>query len=542
MRYRNLIVFMMICSPVLLAQAQSSGIPHLEKHGTATQLVVDGKPLLMLAGEVLNSSSSSLDYMRPIWPHLAAIQLNTVLTPLSWELIEPREGQFDFTLLDGLIQDARRNNLRLVFLWLASWKNGMSSYAPIWVKQNPQRFPRVLEKGGVPVEILSTLGKESMQADARAFAAVMRHIREVDGDGHTVLMMQVENEVGVLGDSRDRSPVANRAFEGPVPRELMAYLQQRHATLLPEFRQVWEAAGAKASGSWEEVFGPGSQTDEIFMAWNYGQYVHNVAAAGKAEYPIPMYVNTWLARPHATPGEFPSGGPLPEVMDVWKAAGSAIDLYAPDIYAPNFAEWCAHYNRAGNPLFIPEAHGGTAGQANVFYALGQHEALGFSPFGIDSFVDMERDSLKDADSDLGKSYEVLLKLAPVILQHEGAGKMAGILLDKEHPQTTVELNGYRLEVSLDEIFGTQAPTGFGLVIATGPDEFLGAGSGFRVSFSLKDAGPIHVGIGSVEEGTFSVNAWVPGRRLNGDENDQGKGWRFSPQRISIEKAVVYRYE
>ena len=152
---------MMICSPILMAQAQNSGIPHLEKHGTATQLVVDGKPFLMLGGELLNSSSSSLDYMRPVWPRLAAIPLNTVLTPLSWELIEPREGKFDFTLVDGLIQDARRNNLHLVFLWLASWKNGMSSYVPIWVKQNTQRFPRVIEKDGGPVEILSPLGKES---------------------------------------------------------------------------------------------------------------------------------------------------------------------------------------------------------------------------------------------------------------------------------------------------------------------------------------------------------------------------------------------
>ena len=357
MRQAILITLMMICTSILVAQAQNSGIPHLEKHGTATQLVVDGKPFLMLGGELLNSSSSSLDYMRPVWPRLAAIPLNTVLTPLSWELIEPREGQFDFTLLDGLIQDARRNNLRLVFLWLASWKNGMSSYAPIWVKQNTQRFPRVIEKDGSPVEILSTLGKESMEADARAFAAVMRHIRDVDGEAHTVLMMQVENEVGVLGDSRDRSPAANRAFDGQVPKELMTYLQQHRDTLIPEFRRVWEAAGSKPSGTWEEVFGPGAETDKIFMAWNYGRYVQYVAAAGKAEYPIPMYVNTWLAGPDASPGQYPSGGPLPEVMDLWKAAGTAIDIYSPDIYAPNFAEWCDRYNRAGNPLFIPETHG-----------------------------------------------------------------------------------------------------------------------------------------------------------------------------------------
>jgi len=542
MKRAGLIVFTIIFSPLLLARAQNVDIPHSEKRGAATQLVVDGKPFLMLAGELLNSSSSSLDYMRPIWPRLAAIPLNTVLTPLSWELIEPREGQFDFTLLDGLIQDARRNNLRLVFLWLASWKNGMSSYVPIWVKENPQRFPRVLEKNGEPVEILSTFGQQSMKADARAFAAVMHRIREVDGEAHTVLMMQVENEVGVLGDSRDRSPAAKRAFEGQVPKELVTYLQQHRDSLLPEFRRVWESAGSKLAGTWQEVFGSGSQTDEIFMAWNYASYVQSVAAAGKAQYPLPMYVNTWLAGPHASPGEFPSGGPLPEVMDVWKAAGTAIDIYSPDIYATNFAEWCDRYNRAGNPLFIPETHGGTTGQANAFYAVGQRETLGFSPFGIDSFVDKEREKLLDPNNDLGRGYQALLDLAPVILQHEGRGEMAGFLLDKDHPQTTLELNGYRLEVRLDEIFETQAQSGFGLIIATGPNEFLGAGSGFRVSFSLKNPGSALVGIGSIEEGTFSDSAWIPGRRLNGDENDQGRFWRFVSQRINIEKAVLYRFE
>jgi beta-galactosidase GanA len=542
MKHRIPIVFMLICFPVLAAQAQNSGIPHLEKHGTATQLVVDGKPFLILGAELLNSSSSSLDYMRPVWARLAAIPLNTVLTPLSWELIEPREGQFDFTLVDGLIQDARRNDLHLVFLWLASWKNGMSSYAPIWVKQNTQRFPRVIEKDGSPVEILSTLGKESMEADARAFAAVMRHIRDVDGEAHTVLMMQVENEVGVMGDSRDRSPAANRAFDGQVPKELMTYLQQHHDTLIPEFRRVWEAAGSKPAGTWEEVFGPGLGTDKIFMAWNYGRYIQYVAAAGKAEYPLPTYVNAALTEPHSVPGQYPSGGPLPEVMDIWKSAGAAIDIYSPDIYAPNFAEWCDRYNRAGNPLFIPETHTGSTGGANVFYAVGQHETLGFSPFGVDSFVDMERDILLDANNDLGKSYEVLLNLAPIILQHEGKGELAGFLLDKDHPLTTVELKGYRLEVSLDRAFETDAKTGYGLIIATGPDEFLGAGTGFSVSFSLKAGGPSHVGIGSVDEGAFSGGVWTPGRRLNGDEDTQGMSWRFIPKRIHIEKAVVYRYE
>jgi len=517
-----------------VAAAQDTNIPHLEKHGTATQLMVDGKPFLVLAAEIHNSSSSSLEYMRPIWPRLAEIPLNTVLTPVSWELVEPTEGNFDFSLVDGLIQDARRNNLHLVFLWLASWKNGMSSYAPVWVKQDTSRFPRVIEQDGKPVEILSTLGQATRDADARAFSALMRHIREVDGQAHTVLMMQVENEVGVLGDSRDRSPAANKAFEGPVPKELVSYLRQHRDTLIPEFRKVWDAAGNKTAGAWEQIFGSGSETDEIFMAWNYSRYIQHVAAAGKAEYPLPMYVNTWLGGANSSPGKFPSGGPQPEVIDVWRAAGSAIDIYSPDIYQPNLAEWCDRYNRSGNPLFIPEATGGATGAANVFYALGQHDAIGFSPFGIDSW--------NDADNDLGTSYRVLTQLAPIILKHQGAGEMTGFLLNKEHPSASAELNGYQLDISLDNIFGRGAEKGYGLVIATGPNEFLGVGTGFRVSFSPKTAGPPHAGIGYIEEGNYSDGAWIPGRRLNGDENDQGHYWRFAPRRINIEKVVVYRFE
>ena len=322
----------------------------------------------------------------------------------------------------------------------------------------------------------------------------------------------------------------------------MTYIQRHRDSLLPEFRSVWEAAGSKPSGTWEEVFGRGVATDMLFMAWNYGRYVQYIAAAGKAEYPLPMYTNTWLTEPNLAPGQYPSGGPLPEVMDVWKAAGTAIDIYSPDIYTPNFAEWCDRYSRAGNPLFIPESEVGTKAQANVFYAIGQREALGFSPFGVDSFVDMERDYLMHKNNDLGKSYEVLLNLAPIILQHEGRGEMAGFVLDKAHPQTIVELKGYRLDVHLDHIFELEAQSGFGLVIAVGPDEFLGAGSGFCVSFSLKAGGPARVGISSVDEGAFSQGVWTPGRRLNGDEDDQGNCWRFISKRIHIEKAVVYRYE
>jgi beta-galactosidase GanA len=210
------VLSMSLAAPCPL-DAQDANAPRLEKRGAVTQLIVDGKPFLMLAGEFYNSSSSSLEYMKPLWPRLAAIPLNTVLTPLSWEIIEPIEGKYDFALIDGLLAQAREHHLHVVFLWLAAWKNGMSSYPPVWVKQNTKRFPRVVLHNN-EANILSCIAGYSdatRDADARAFAAVMQHLREVDSQNHTVLMMQVENEVGVLGDTRDHSAQADQAFAAP---------------------------------------------------------------------------------------------------------------------------------------------------------------------------------------------------------------------------------------------------------------------------------------------------------------------------------------
>ncbi len=513
-----------------------SQIPHLQKQGSATQLMVDGRPFLVLGGELHNSSSSNLEYMRPIWPRMAALNFNTVLAALTWETIEPEEGKFDFRLVDGLIEDARRHNLRLVFLWFGSWKNGMSSYLPLWVKKDYKRFPRVKIAGGKTIEVLSTFSGANRDADAKAYAALMRHIREVDGQDHTVIMMQVENEVGVRGDSRDRCDAADKAFAADVPGSLIKYLRDNRDNLVPEVRKPWEAQGFPTSGSWEKVFGAGPATDEAFMAWHYATYIDRVTAAGKAEYDLPMFVNAWLSNPDGKPGDWPSGGPLPHVMDIWLAGAPHIDILAPDIYQPNFAEWCERYTQRGNPLFIPETR---SGGANPFFAIGKHNAIGISPFAVDSIEN-------PAESDLAKSYAVLQQLAPLILKHQGKNEMVGLLLDEKNPSVSVELGGYQLEISLDSVFGWTAKSGYGLVIALGKDEFLAAGSGFRVGFSPQAPGTGLAGLGPVEEGNFAGGKWIPGRRLNGDETDQGERWRISAGwrsgRITIQRCTVYRYE
>ena len=520
----------------LMQGGNSKQTPYLRKQGHTTQLIVDGQPFLVLGGELHNSSSSHLEYMRPIWERLLALNLNTVLAPVSWELIEPEEGIFDFSLVDGLIQEARRHNLRLIFLWFGSWKNGMSSYVPLWVKQDYSRFPRVKLQHGQAVEVLSTLIEANWQADASAFAALMRHIRVVDENDHTVIMMQVENEVGVLGDSRDRCEAAQHAFAAPVPSTLLEQLQQHRQELSPELQHCWESNGLRASGNWQEVFGSSVQSDEIFMAWHYARYVDHVAAAGKAEYDIPMFVNAWLNRPQQQPGDWPSGGPLPHSFDLWLAGCPHIDLLSPDIYLDNFQEWCQQYTRRGNLLFIPEMRRTEECAQNFFYALGQHEALGTSPFAIDSIEN-------PAESALSKSYSVLRQIAPLVLAHQGQDTMIGFHLDEEHSSIIRELGDYELEITLDQGFGMRGKYGYGLIISSGPHAFTGAGYGFQVSFRPKTSGPALVGIAAVDEGEFSQGKWIVMRRLNGDETNQGQRWRFSFLRpLSIEHCTVYRYE
>ncbi len=324
---------------LVAATGISADIPHLEKRDGMTKLIVDGRPFICVAGELSNSASTDRETMKLAWPRLAAENLNTILTVVSWDLIEPEEGKFDFWMVDYQLEAARANHLRLILLWMGSWKNGLSHYTPRWVKIDQDRFPRVMTPEGRSLEILTTLSQANRDADAKAFVALMKHIREVDSKEHTVIAVQVENEIGVSSIPRDFCPAANEAFGKPVPGELTDYLQQHKDNLLPEFKKVWVNAGSKTAGALgrglrqERAPSAGearraahrqarrrefcNHADEIFMAWNYARYVGYVAQQGKNEYPLPMFVNAALAGPGSRgPGDYPSGGPEPLVHDV----------------------------------------------------------------------------------------------------------------------------------------------------------------------------------------------------------------------------------
>ena len=535
---------------------KSSNTPHLERQGTAAHLVVNGRPFLLLSGELHNSTCGGFEYMRPVWRRLAEKHLNSAIATVSWELIEPTEGRFDFALVDSIIAGARKANLKLVLIWFASFKNASSVYIPSWVKKDYKKYPRVKDEFGKPLEILSTFGKASSDADAKAFAALMRHIKEVDAEEQTVVMMQVENEMGILDNlsetpgnaKRDFCDAANEAYNSNVPKKLMNYLVEYKEKLFPELYKVWKENGFTTSGTWEQIFGKSEfrpeqkdwkfysyYTEELFSAWHYASYVQKIAEAGKKEYPIPMYVNAWLKQPFSYwPGKYPSGGPLPQVLDIYRAAAPSIDFIAPDIYMDEFVWACDEFTRSGNPLFIPETRGREVGAARAFYVFGEYGAGCFSPFGIDDIRYANNDPLDEA-------YEILHKMSPIILENQGKGTMRGILVDTSSAVQRFELGNYKMEA---ELSGRTNIAG-GLIINVGKDEFIAAGKGFDILFFPKD-NTFRIGVDKVDEGTFENGKWIPERRLNGDEVHastwSGTGLKFPGNKVSIQKISIYRYK
>jgi hypothetical protein len=516
---------------------QAAAPPHLRKQGCATQLIVDDQPFLLLGGELHNSSASSLAYLDKLWPTLKAAEVNTVLAPVEWDQIEPVEGRFDFTVLDGVLKQARAHNTRLVLLWFGAWKNSMSTYAPAWVKKDTQRFPRAQTRAGVPQEILTPFAPATLAADSAAYRALLAHLKQVDTQ-HTVLMIQVENEIGMLPEVRDYSAAANAAWRAPVPAALTAYLAAHQQTLQPALKAAWQTRGARTSGTWAEVFGDTIETEEMFQAWHYAQFVEALTAAGKAVYPLPMYVNVALNRPGKRPGEYPSAGPLPHLFDVWKPGAPSVDVLAIDTYFPNFIHWARQFKRPDNPLFIPEANHAERPDAgaDAFYAIGEHDAFGFSPFAIDD--------IKDGNSSLPQAYRVLKQLAPLINRYQGSGKVRGfkapVSYDGEAdtaPQQ-VHMGGYTLQVSFnapwEKLTPAEVQTRGGLVIQSGEDEFLVAGKGLTIVFGSADGAM--VGIEHAIEGLDDKGRW-----LNGDETHQGRHIGLPGDAYTIQRVKLYRY-
>ena len=531
-------------------------------------LTVDGEPMLILGGELGNSAATSPADIEETLSKVKKGGLNTVLVPAYWDLLEHREGEFDFSLIDSVIDSAKQNNLKVVFLWFGAWKNSMSCYAPSWVKKDTKRFPRAYTETGKPMEILSAFSEEVYAADEKAFLSLLRHIRDYDKD-NTVIMVQVENEIGMLESARDFSEIANARYEKGVPEELTAYLSANEPELHPALKERWEKNGKKMSGAWQEVFGDDIFTEEYFMAWNYAKYVERLAAAGKEVVSMPFYLNAAMNSRGRKPGEYPSAGPLPHLKDIWKAAAPSIDFISPDIYDSGFEDWVAGYDFNGNVVFVPEVKRDFNNPAEAYYIIGHHKALGISPFSIENGSDEYFDKLSAA-------YNVLNQLTPLLTKSKSVKLIEGALMTAEKPSTVIEDDSVRITLShfFTLPWDPRAANkenwndAGAVLIKIAPEEYILAGTGVVAKFEHEKEIPQmqnlgedgfasagnqevkdeksgktpRVGLLSVEEVEISpYGSLYRIRSFNGDETHQGRHARISVDDNKILHIKTYNY-
>jgi len=491
-------------------------------------LMVDGQPYLILGGQIHNSSAWPAE-LPQVWKSLDELHVNTVEAPVYWEQFEPQEGKFDYTNIDAIVDGARAHGLHVVVLWFGTWKNGNDHYVPQWVKMDGKRFPRTVRPDGEPIDVLSPLGHDTLEADKAAFVALMRHLKQIDGEQHTVLLIQVENESGNIGSVRDNSAAANRAFAGQVPGDLLA-------------------AAQKQPGTWSQVFG--SEADEVFQAYHQAKYINAIAAAGKAEFDIPFYINVWLDYPPAELPErrldmpgigYPSGGAVQKLVGLWRKLAPSLDMIGPDIYTDDsqlYRETIAAYHRPDNPLWIPETGRSDSFGKFFFYALG-NGALGFSPFGVDrSGWNITGD---DPWSAHGRNFALIKPMDREIAKLEFDGKLKTAVEEPGQATQEIDFGAWQATVAFGfpqpdgrRAPGTKDAHGAALVAQLGPDEFLVTGIDASVAFHLPGKLPwMRSEILSAEEGSYENGAWRPARLLNGDETDRGLTFHQQPTVVRI---------
>ena len=527
--------WMAACLGVMPAVA-ANDLPHLVAQNGRHALIVDGKPFLMLGAQV-NNAANYASALPKVWPTIDALGANTVEVPVAWEQIEPVEGKFDFSFLDTLLDQARAHGKRLVILWFGTWKNTNANYTPAWVKLDPKRFPRMTNTKGQLHYVLSPHGANTLAADRNAFVHLMQHLKEADPQ-NTVIMVQVENETGSYGLARDHSPQADKLFAGPVPAPLAAKVGKK--------------------GNWSQVFG--RDAEAAFNSWYVASYVDQVAAAGKAVKPLPMYVNASLPGLHQwqDPSTYSSGGPLPQVLDVWKAAAPHIDVLAPDIYNGNHRDYLDYlevYDRPDNALFVPET-GNKKEFARFFFPAVGRGAIGFSPFGMDETgywnYPLGAARLDDGTLDaFALNYKIFGQLVHVWPTLALAGKTWGVAEPTDaaakHEQV-IELGKYKTTVTFGRPqFGFPEPTGNdypagGVAIAElAPDQYLITGTRARVQIDLTHAAPGELlQLVRVEEGHYDADGkWVFDRMWNGDQTDYGLNLTTSPVLLRVTLATIH---
>jgi hypothetical protein len=489
----------------------------IEKNGRHA-LLVDGKPFFILGGQIHNSSGWP-GMLPGVWAGIKAMHANTLEVPIYWEQAEPEPGRFDFSLIDTLLVQSRKHHVHLILLWFATWKNGSNHYVPEWMKRDANKYPNITGKDGKPVDSPSPNFPAMMDADIKAFTAVMNYLKNADRQ-HSVIMMQVENESGAWGSERDYSPTAQKLFEGPVPAELLTPF------VLAELN-----VPVGSTGSWQQVFG--DRADEYFQAWSVASFVGKVAAAGKAVYPLPMDANAALRDPLTNPmaNTYESGGPTDNVIPIWKVAAPSLDLVAPDIYidgSEKIGKVLDLYCRKDNALFVPEV-GLSSNKAKYLYEVIAHGGIGFSPFGIDDNGDEKKDQeLTKRLTPFAQEYAMITPMMRELAQWSFEGKIKAVTEHEDFGNQTIDLGAWEAKV----MFGGDGRAnavpvhtkseGKMMIVQLAENKFMLIGTGCHITFrpTGKNAGGAWQ-YGKVEEGQYENGVFKLLRIQNGDETDWG---------------------
>lgn len=533
MNHKLISFLLLVLGYTNLCIAQQTELPYIKHKDGRHCLMVDGKPFLML-GAQCNNSSAWPDTLPEVLSAMEQLKVNTLEIPIYWEQFEPQKGQFDYSIIDTIITQAREHNVRVVLLWFATWKNGSNHYMPGWMKQQPEKYPNMINKEGQEIDSPSAHAEATLNEDVMAFSAFMKHLKEFDKQ-HTVIMVQVQNEPGAWGSVRDYSKDAQKIFDKPVPKEVLKAIGKN----------------PNSNKNWKDVFG--NDADEFFQVWHVAQYIGKIAQAGKDVYPLPLYVNAAIRNPiNPGPPYYQVGGPNDNVFELWKAAAPAVDVLAPDIYfsdTETYLKAMELYARGDNPLFVPETFWHDDFPKFFYSALG-YGAIGYAPFGLDDTrirINKKGEVMtaKEMYEPTAINFELFAPMASEIARLNFDGKIqTAVQLVPVDPTAdrgnAVDRVNYITDKTLllkswdaDVAFGTfsrlsrsefqpQHPDGRFFIAELSENQYLVCGYHCRVMFKPSGKNKnsnwqyLKVEEGHYENGVFKVE-----RILNGDQTDWG---------------------
>ncbi len=490
-------------------------LPEIRKYNGIDTLFVDNEPFIILGGEIHNSSASNLEYMaKKVWPSLEGLNMNTLIVPIYWDLVEEKEGIYDFTLIDGLIEQARDNNMHLVLLWFGLWKNSESTYIPTWMKKDLKTYFRARKVNGEALNTISPLCQLAIEKDANALTRIMERIKEIDENENTVIAIQIENEIGLLGTDRDYSNIAEKEFVKNVPYDLEK-----------EF---------SVHGNWSECFG--NESGEFFMAYYFAKAVEYITESAKRIYNLPCYANAWLKQYPWFPGSYPSGGPVVSMHKIWKLMAPSLFCLAPDIYVPYVPKIMEEYSQNGNPLFIPEVRKDAVTASYALYAFGKYNTICYSPFAIEEFglkpdeiikppmellislnIDPSAFDIEGSKEYLSSVYKLMEEIKPIYFRYRNTKHLKSYVKTSEIDYGTfLEFDRYNLQIAYNQKQPLK-PLAAGMIYEVGENSFYIIGMMSNIKVFPKLGENKKVDILKLEEGVFENGKWIRRRILNGDE-------------------------